>query len=410
MNRRRTDGDETWYRLLDWTKGQKPSERLALQILKTEGFISLDPSHPLGGRDGLKDMIATKGGIKWIGATFFPRGQQSFKDIKKKFLKDSVGIKKNNVEGFAFLTNQELTLKERDELKTFEKSYNIEIYHLERIAGILDSPENYGVRLDFLDIEMTKEEQISVLAITNKKLAGMEEKLNKLLEDRIEKQQELKLFDHPVNELTEEKLLTANKNALIILELENIKERYFSSNWDKQEEIITEIYKFSNHSNHRIALEIFEFLLAISDETRSGMTYKMGTSVFGSVLDFFPSFHDEETRQQSIELARKCILIGDNIAYDSFIHLRNIAIAMWGLTIIKFIYRSAKKIELFELMEEVNQKYNELESNLQRPERTDLDDAQEMTKIFRADLEEWSLSFPMLTPHLMQRLTIDNKK
>ena len=53
MNRRRTDGDETWTRLLSWTKGQKPSERLASHILRADGYKSIDPSHPLGGQDGL---------------------------------------------------------------------------------------------------------------------------------------------------------------------------------------------------------------------------------------------------------------------------------------------------------------------------------------------------------------------
>lgn len=30
-NRRRTNGEETWYRLREWTKGQAPAERLSLQ-------------------------------------------------------------------------------------------------------------------------------------------------------------------------------------------------------------------------------------------------------------------------------------------------------------------------------------------------------------------------------------------
>lgn len=51
---RRTDGRETWHRLLEWDKGQTPAERLAAIILNSEGFRNIDPSHPLGGRDGLK--------------------------------------------------------------------------------------------------------------------------------------------------------------------------------------------------------------------------------------------------------------------------------------------------------------------------------------------------------------------
>ena len=50
------EGRETFNRLLNWDRGQAPSERLAAIILSNEGFMGIDPSHPLGGKDGLKDM------------------------------------------------------------------------------------------------------------------------------------------------------------------------------------------------------------------------------------------------------------------------------------------------------------------------------------------------------------------
>jgi len=161
---RQSDGDETWNRLLNWTKGQKASERLSAHILRVDGFKSVDPSHPLGGKDGLKDIIAIKDNIPWIGAAYFPRGQKRYQEIKVKFLNDLKGIKTNNASGFAFVTNQELTLNERSEFKNLGKPSSIEIYHLERISGLLDTPENYGIRLEFLDIELSKEEQISFFA------------------------------------------------------------------------------------------------------------------------------------------------------------------------------------------------------------------------------------------------------
>jgi hypothetical protein len=83
--------DETWHRLRDWTNGQAPSERLAAQILLHEGYKGLDPSHPLGGKDGKKDAVCQKDGQQWLMAVYFPRGQQSFKVIKKKFLDDLRG-------------------------------------------------------------------------------------------------------------------------------------------------------------------------------------------------------------------------------------------------------------------------------------------------------------------------------
>jgi hypothetical protein len=84
MNMRSRDGRETWRRLLAWDREQAASERLAGHILRFEGFQSIDPSHPLGGRDGLKDIICARDGKKWIGAAYFPRDKQLFATIAKK--------------------------------------------------------------------------------------------------------------------------------------------------------------------------------------------------------------------------------------------------------------------------------------------------------------------------------------
>jgi hypothetical protein len=182
MTQRQTDGDETWNRLLNWSKGQK-SERLAAHILSSEGFKSIDPSHPLGGKDGLKDIIAIKDNLQWIAAAYFPRGQKSFKEIKDKFIDDIKGIEKNKVSGLAFVTNQELTLGERQELKNIGKPHIIEIFHLERITHILDTAKNYGIRLEFLDIELSKEEQLSYFATRDESMTSLSEKLEHLMID-----------------------------------------------------------------------------------------------------------------------------------------------------------------------------------------------------------------------------------
>jgi hypothetical protein len=186
---RRTEGRETWHRLIEWDKGQAASERLAAAILLAEGFESIDPSHPLGGKDGGKDMLCFFNNDKWVGAVYFPRGQQEFKSIKEKFLHDSDGVLKNNAKGIAFITNQEIKLSERKDLEESSNLEDIRIYHLERIADILNSPQMYGVRLEFLEIEMTKEEQISFFSTNNKRLLSIEEKVN-LLYERIGKNEE----------------------------------------------------------------------------------------------------------------------------------------------------------------------------------------------------------------------------
>lgn len=163
-NPRRFEGDETWFRLLNWTKDQKASERLAAAILLSEGYRGVDPSHPLGGQDGGKDMLCLKDGLKIIGAAYFPRGQQEFKDIKEKFLADLQGVNRNGAAGISFITNQELRLGERKSLQDMAGATVIDLYHLERLTLVLNSPKNYGIRMEFLALGITQEEYVSFIA------------------------------------------------------------------------------------------------------------------------------------------------------------------------------------------------------------------------------------------------------
>jgi hypothetical protein len=160
---RQSEGNETWRRLREWVKQSAAAERLAGLILLNDGFSSVDPSHPLGGPDGIKDIICIKDKKKWVAGAYFPRKQKSFSDIQTKFLSDSRGVKSNQVDAFAFVTNQELSLSQREELESGLEAA-VSIYHLERISLMLNSPRLYGVRLEFLDIEMTREEQLAFIA------------------------------------------------------------------------------------------------------------------------------------------------------------------------------------------------------------------------------------------------------
>jgi hypothetical protein len=180
---RRLEGDETWGRLLNWTKGQKASERLSAHLLMAESYKSIDPSHPLGGKDGAKDIVAFKDNIQWVAGCYFPRGQKSFKVIREKFIKDFKAVDSNTVSGFVFVTNQELRLSERKILIDVCKPIKVDILHLERLTHILDTPTNYGVRLDYLDIELTKEEQLAFFASKDKQITELNGRVEHLLLD-----------------------------------------------------------------------------------------------------------------------------------------------------------------------------------------------------------------------------------
>lgn len=162
MPDRRRFGRETYVRLKDWDNGSANAELLCAQILQVENYADIDPSHPFGGPDGTKDVVCEKDGLKFAGAVYFPREQQRFKDIKDKFVDDFAGVKKNKADAFVFMTNQKLTLSERNELIQHDQDVEIDVYHLERIAQILNYPVNYGLRQEFLEISMTSEELVAL--------------------------------------------------------------------------------------------------------------------------------------------------------------------------------------------------------------------------------------------------------
>ena len=124
--------------------------------------------------------MCTRDDRKWIGAAYFPRGQQSFSDIESKFKDDLQGVAGNEAEGIAFVTNQELSLRQREQLMETASPIEGDLFHLERIASILDSPLNYGIRLEFLDIEMAKEEQLAFIAARDRVIAGLQQEMSKI--------------------------------------------------------------------------------------------------------------------------------------------------------------------------------------------------------------------------------------
>jgi hypothetical protein len=182
MNRRQAEGAETISRLREWGRDQAASERLGAHLLRMEGFKSVDPSHSLGGPDGLKDVVCEKDSKKWIGAAYFPRGQQPFGLTKGKFQNDLAGVAANGAAGLAFVTNQELRLAERQELEQLAAPAEIELLHLERVGSILDSPACYGIRLEFLDIEMTRDEQLAFFAQRDAAFEQLQTSLDLMME------------------------------------------------------------------------------------------------------------------------------------------------------------------------------------------------------------------------------------
>jgi fido (protein-threonine AMPylation protein) len=160
----------TELKLKFWRGDQIGAERLAATVLHIDGFSSVDPQCPLGGPDGLKDVLCEKNGWRYVAAAYFPTSEQKFNSVQDKFRHDLVGVSKNAASGIVFLTNQTLTPSERDVLSELatDLGHKSILYHLERLRALLDSPSGYGARLEFLDIDMSREEQLSFFSQWNR--------------------------------------------------------------------------------------------------------------------------------------------------------------------------------------------------------------------------------------------------
>ncbi len=86
--------------LRDWRYGQAQAERLVAALLHLEGFEGVDPQHPLGGPDGLKDVLCRKDGLAWVAAAYFPPTPPTLGAIKSKFTDDFAGVGLNGAQAF----------------------------------------------------------------------------------------------------------------------------------------------------------------------------------------------------------------------------------------------------------------------------------------------------------------------
>lgn len=221
------------------------------------------------------------------------------------------------------------------------------------------------------------------------------------------RQNALKVFNSSLGDLSTEDLLIASKNAIIILKLEKIKEEYFRSNWKQRDKVLNKLTKYSNHSNYRVALDVYKFLNLVADGTRSGMTSGISFSILFLVMNYFPDTENIDDNQKIIELAEICIHISFSLVYDMFIYLKDYDIAQYGLLILKFINQVGKRYKLPVITEKVSNIYIELQDAIKRPDRPDLINAQKIITLFYDDVNEGTITLPELPSDIMEVIQLN---
>jgi hypothetical protein len=177
---------DTEFILRDWRFGQTQAERLCAALLHLESFTDIDPQHPLGGPDGGKDILCKKAFRLFVAAAYFPGTAVTFAEIKSKFSKDLLGVKRNDATGFCFFVNQKISVGERSELKGLAPDdVVVEVFHVERMRAKLDSPPGYGIRLEYLRIPMTIEDQLAYFSAANSNSDARLARIEKLQENTL---------------------------------------------------------------------------------------------------------------------------------------------------------------------------------------------------------------------------------
>lgn len=111
-------------------------------------------------------MTCSKNGRRFVAACYFATTRKTAGAIRKKYLHDSREIALNGADGFCFFVNQRLTMDQENSLSEQLPDSDVDIFSLDRIRHLLHTPLGSIARLEYLGIELTKEEQLSFLNAT----------------------------------------------------------------------------------------------------------------------------------------------------------------------------------------------------------------------------------------------------
>lgn len=150
-------------------------EQLCRAVLATDKrFSDVRPRHPRGGPDGGRDVEAVfRGDQLAYGAVGFVNqandSVEQKRGIQTKYssdLKNAVNAQEQP-DAFVFFTNVNLTIGEKDSLVAEAKKAGLkhcEIVDRERLRIVLDSPDGFSIRFQYLNIPLSEAEQASFFA------------------------------------------------------------------------------------------------------------------------------------------------------------------------------------------------------------------------------------------------------
>jgi hypothetical protein len=234
----------------------------------------------------------------------------------------------------------------------------------------------------------------------------IKQRRNELYRQNEEKKRvELQHYSKTLKKITDENLFRAALDASIIVEILKIKSAFFEEqDWEKKYKILQEIRIYSDCRSIRVSYETIQFLSKVAD---IALTSDIACSITFIASDFFPYPENSKEKKHVSEFSKIACDMAFAISYDALIHLENLSIASWGLSLFKDIYERAKRFKMPEIIDYVMHEFLELEQTLIRPERNDLENAKRLVRSFKDDLGKRGI-YPKDLPEDLYNLIQDH--
>ncbi len=197
-------------------------------------------------------------------------------------------------------------------------------------------------------------------------------------------------------------LVNATIQGCVLVEIAKIRLDYVTSKQDKHQLLLTKLSAFSEYNFPRVCYELFTFLDLISFETRSGPPLEKINSITFLVKEYFPVYENSASNEQILQVGSLAVNIAYGIIYDTSIYIKKYGSMKEGYDLLLYIFVTADRIEHENLKKLASEKMNEIESNLNRPEREDLNLAKVMLNSYKELFDSNKLSFPTLNEHLWE--------
>ena len=127
-------------------------------------------------------------------------------------------------------------------------------------------------------------------------------------------------------------------------------------------------------------------------------------SVTSLVEDYFPPKDSSITKSQIEKVGKLALQIAFGIIYDTSIHSHNFKSMNVGYQLLQFIYISSINLKNNNLKKEIENTLNEIERNLNRPNRNDLETAKSLFIIYKNHLSSQSPRYPELSPEIIMKI------